>query len=97
MSAYLHIIYNYDIFLACFYYEFLTKCSFISGYVLKYMLRVGCGQVSQNLPYFDLGVAYGTLSGRRAHYLACIQYVLVCVGYANNINYDIIEHVLLIV
>jgi hypothetical protein len=58
MSAYLHIIYNYDFFLACFYYEFLTKCSFISRYVLKYMLRVGCGQVSQNLPYFDLSVAY---------------------------------------
>ena len=58
MSAYLHIIYNYDFFLACFSYELVTKCSFISGYVLKNLLRVGCGQVSQNLPYFDLIVAY---------------------------------------
>jgi hypothetical protein len=32
----------------------------------------------------------------RAHYLACIQYVMVCVGYVNNISYDIIEYVLLI-
>ena len=32
----------------------------------------------------------------RAHYLACIQYVLVCVGYVKNISYDIIEYVLLI-
>ena len=32
----------------------------------------------------------------RAHYLACIQYVLVCVGYVNNISYDIIEYVLII-
>ena len=27
----------------------------------------------------------------RAHYQACIQYVLVCVGYAYSISYDIIE------
>jgi hypothetical protein len=32
----------------------------------------------------------------RVHYLACIQYVLVCVGYVKNISYDIIEYVLLI-
>jgi hypothetical protein len=58
MSAYLHIIFNYDFFLACFSYELVTKSFFISGYVLKNMSRVGCGQVSQNLPYFDLSVAY---------------------------------------
>ncbi len=43
----------------------VSKCSFISGYILKNMLRVGvgCGQVSQNLPYFDLRVAYVRIKG----------------------------------
>jgi hypothetical protein len=38
MPAFLHIIYNYDFFLACFYDEFLIKCSFISEYIQKNML-----------------------------------------------------------
>ena len=43
MTAFLPIIYNYDLVLSYFYYECLHSCPVISGYVLKNMYLGGFG------------------------------------------------------
>ena len=43
MTAFLPIIYNYDLVLSYFYYECLHSCPVISGYVLKNMYLGGLG------------------------------------------------------
>ena len=43
MTASFLIIYNYDLVLPYFYYEFLHSCPVISGYVLKNMYLGGFG------------------------------------------------------
>jgi hypothetical protein len=59
--------------------------------------RTGCQPNAVLLVWvFNTQYEPSTLSGMRAHYLACMQYLLVCVGYAYNISYDIIENALLI-
>jgi hypothetical protein len=70
MTAFFLIIYNYDLVLPYFYYEFLHSCPVISGYVLKNMCLGGFGYIFQKIPYFDLSVAYdGQMAYRVAAYV----------------------------